>query len=1178
MKRPLTPPENTVTLQTLASDPANSVWVSANAGSGKTHVLSERVMRLLLRGVDPSKILCLTYTRAAAANMSNRVFSRLSEWTMLPDAELAPKVSRLDGRPADPAMLRRARRLFAEALETPGGLKIQTIHAFCESVLHQFPLEANIAAHFEMLDPQMEAALYAEARRDMITGAAANDDPNLAEAFAFVLERGGEAGLDALLSEILAKRDGLRPFIAAISRDTAPFAALLEEFGFSPGDTAASLAEGIWPLPGFDREQFAAFAETARVTEAGNVNKHVLPGAIAAFEESDPLKRLDLLAQGFLKAGNEAYAPGWLFKKALLARMPDLPERYAEAAEAIRAACDRVALLRMVEASRAALTLADWLIARYERLKTGRGFLDFNDLITRTVNLLARPDAGPWVQYKLDKGIDHILLDEAQDTSPDQWDVVRLIAEEFFAGHSAREGVLRTIFAVGDEKQSIYSFQGAAPESFEESRLMFRGKVRDAERRFEDVELTWSFRSTDDVLAAVDRVFEADGTRRGVSRSPNPLSHRAVRAGDAGYVEVWPSIGEDGAEEPEDWSKPIDHVHGPAVRVAEDVAGTIQRWLTEGERLEGQGRRLRAGDIMVLVRKRDRFVHALSRELKRRDIPVSGADRLSLPGHIAIKDLIALGRFLLQPEDDLSLAALLRSPIFDLSEDVLYDLSAGRAKARSLIQSMRARAEIDPRVEEVVRQLELWASEAAFRPVFEFYSAVLAGAPGREGVRRRMIARLGQEAGDILDEFLSFCLAEERAGLPGLEAFLATLDSAAPDVKREMDQTRDEVRIMTVHAAKGLEAPVVFLVDGGAAPFSNQHLPRLIAFTSKGGHWRGKGYMWRAGSDLANSISRQTEQTAKDLADDEYRRLLYVGMTRAEDRLIVCGYHGKLAQKDTTWHAIVSRALIAAPETVALPHPVRANTMTHRFRVTPLPQAGEEVEAAQPAAVTAPEAVPAELLVPPPPYEELPRPLSPSGASVLIEEADGPILSTRSPVLDGAEPGFAVARGLVLHKMLQILPGLPSEARDAAARRYLDKAAAGWPAAERESLFDAVSAILGDDTFAPLFSEGSRAEVSVMGTIAIRGTPRTVSGKIDRVAVTPSEVLIVDYKTNRPPPRDLSEVPQAHIVQLALYRALLAPLYPGRAVSAALLFTETPRLIRLPVEEMDAALARLTAA
>ncbi|WP_442580795.1 double-strand break repair helicase AddA [Mesorhizobium sp. ASY16-5R] len=1171
MKRRYPVPEATQRLQSAASDPRHSAWVSANAGSGKTHVLSQRVIRLLLEDTDPSRILCLTYTRAAAANMSNRVFSTLSEWTMLSDEALAERVSAMEGQKPGREKLARARKLFARALETPGGLKIQTIHAFCESVLHQFPLEANIAAHFEMLDPLMEEALFGAARRELLTGAMGADAPHLKEAFAWVLERGGEAGLDALLSEILRNRDGLRRFIDAVAVDDPPYAGLFAEFGFEPGATAASVAEAAWPLPGFPPAYIDAFAQTAAALDARRALDRIVPATRSAMAETDPERRLSILAEGFLTGKGEPYGLTWLFSKALLSGLPKLPDRYQAACDAILSASDRLAHLRMVENTRAALTVADWLIARYEQLKTGRGFLDFNDLITRTVRLLARQDAGPWVLYKLDKGIDHILIDEAQDTSPDQWSVVRRIAEEFFAGAGARDKVRRTVFAVGDEKQSIYSFQGAAPEAFAESGRAFSEKVRGADGSFEHVRLNLSFRSTDDVLAAVDRVFAADIARRGLTFAGDPVEHAAIRAGAPGYVEVWPSIGADTVEEPDDWSEAIDHATAPAVRLAETIAKTVGHWLKSGEIIEGSGKRLGPGDVLVLVRKRGSFVNALAKSLKDRHIPVAGADRLSLPAHIAVRDMIALGRFLLQPEDDLSLAAVLKSPVFGLSEDALFSLAAGRPSGVSLAEIIGNRSASDSILAGVAKSLDRWANEAAFRRPFEFYSGVL----GRDGVRARMIARLGQEAGDILDEFLNFALAQERTGLPGLETFLATLESAAPEIKREMDQTRDEVRIMTVHAAKGLEAPVVFLVDGGSQPFSPQHLPRLIPFAPKGELAGTRGYLWRAPGETPARFARGVEADIGTRADDEYRRLLYVGMTRAEDRLIVCGFHGRRPPPPTTWHSLVAGALAGAPEAADIDHPVAGKVF--RFRLNG--GVGFAPDLSEAADTPPSPAFPQSLLVPLPPAKALPRPLAPSGAASLLIEAEPAIVSGRSPVLDAEEePGFAVARGVVLHRLLQVLPSLAADEREPAALRYLARAAADWPGHERDGALASVLAILDADRFRPLFSPGSRAEVALMGHIEVRGERRAVSGKIDRLAVTETEVLIVDYKTNRPAPQALAAVPPAYVAQLALYRALLQPVYPGRTVSAALLFTEAPRLVPLPPQAMDEALVRLTKA
>lgn len=1174
MSAPADIPADTERRQSEASHPAMSAWVSANAGSGKTHVLAQRVIRLLLSGTDPSRILCLTYTRAAAANMANRVFEVLSAWTRLDDTQLRQVIAGLIGTRPSADHLRQGRRLFARALETPGGLKIQTIHAFCEAVLHQFPLEANIAGHFEMLDGRMEAALFSESRRHVLLTAHGNAGSPAAVALSVVLNRAGEAGLDSLLTEIVARRDELRDFITQMKSAPVPYSPLFERFGFTSEDCETEIASSVWPLDYFTvsfAEEFDRRAQSAGKQRALEFAQNLK----AALVQSDPLVRLDGLAKAFLtKPGSTGWKPRStksIAAKGVGEHFPEFVERFEVAAETISACLDRLALFRMVDTTRSALVLSEKLIEHYEQLKSARGFLDFNDLISRTIRLLGRGDVGPWIHYKLDRGIDHILVDEAQDTSPQQWMIINRLAAEFFSGQGLRDGGTRTIFAVGDEKQSIYSFQGAAPEAFDASGRSFRHSARGAGLDFQPVELYLSFRSTPDVLSAVDRVFEHENAHKGLNQQPRKTVHEAIRRSDPGYVDIWNSIGQTDVDEPVDWTEPVDHASAPAVQLAERIAARIENWIASGEIIEGRGRKLGAGDVMVLVRKRDRFIHALSRSLKNRHIAVAGADRLNLAGHIAVQDLLALGRFVLQPEDDLSLAALLKSPVFGLSEDQLFEFAFDRAAGVSLYAALRRAAETDEQLLAVERQLLRWRAEADYRPVFEFYADILATG----GVREKMVGRLGREAGDVLDEFLRFAFAEEQSGLPGLEVFLATLESSGPDVKREMDQTRDEVRIMTVHAAKGLEAPVVFLVDNGSAPFSQSHLPRLLALPADSDWWQGKGFLWRGGREVENSVSRGLAASVREKAEEEYRRLLYVGMTRAEDRLTVCGYHGKRAPAEDSWLALVQNALLPfATEIESRADDVSA----FRYRIT-APAEKVKPEEIPDAAQDSLAEYPVERLSMIPTEPDLPPPLSPSGAGAAIEPDGEAVLSTASPVLDPAEkPSFAIERGLVIHRLLQVLPGLVESERNLAAERYIARAGVNWQEVDRRRAVDSTMAILREKEFAAVFGEGTRAEVSIMGTLLIAGAKRPISGKIDRLVVTDDQVLIVDYKTNRPPAGSARDVPFSYVAQMALYRALLTEIYPGRRIRAALLYSETPQLIELPSTELDGAFERLTTA
>ncbi|MDI7863024.1 double-strand break repair helicase AddA [Rhizobiaceae bacterium n13] len=1157
--------------QSLASDPARSAWVSANAGSGKTHVLTQRVIRLLLAGARPSSILCLTYTKAAASEMSNRVFEKLAEWATLTDEALTRKITDIEGTAPDRLKLAEARRLFARALETPGGLKIQTIHAFCEALLHQFPLEANVAGHFSVLEDRAAAALLADARRSLLTATSAEGDADLAEAFGHVLDLADEWGLEGLLGDIVANRNTIRQFIAHAERHGGTDFVLRSRFGLGANETAADTAIRYWPLHGLSGSTLDLFLRLAD-SKGGTKVYEVAYGLRLAAKETDPFRRAEVLEQVFLTAAGKPKADSSLIAKAMVNEAPELLAAVAAAREYVAACRDRLRVMRMYEATDAALTLADRLNRDYEDLKKVRSQLDFEDLITRTADLLTRADVGAWIHYKLDQGIDHILVDEAQDTSPVQWKVIQSLAEDFFSGESART-TRRTLFAVGDEKQSIYSFQGARPERFSEESDATERKVMASGQLFSSIRLPLSFRSTADVLSAVDQVFSLESNARGLSARSEAVVHRSSRIGHPGAVDLWDMIAPEAAIAEEDWTAPFDATpeSAPSSILARRIADTIEHLINDTTIIEkGVERPVEAGDILVLVRKRDGFVNALTRALKRRsNIPVAGADRLKLTSHIAIQDLLALGRFMLLPEDDLSLAALLKSPLFDLSEDEIFEIAALRNEQESAWMSLRRLAGSSKvGLKAAVERLDTFHKLSRQLPVHDFYAHVL----GAMGGRRQFLARLGTEVSDILDEFLTFALAHETSGLPGLQSFVSTLELEAPQVKREQDKGRNEVRIMTVHASKGLEAPIVFLVDGGSKAFSSSHLPKLRLIPA--GEDEPATPAWVPVATLANSISTADAARITSQAEEEYRRLLYVAMTRAADRLIICGYRGARPNADT-WHDMVKTALatedgpgnattFAGPDSEWAGLSWRVDSPLKRFeRSSPAVQATTKVE------------LPPDLGRSLPAQIRLPRPLSPSGAAMIIDD-DADDLIVTSPLFSERKKGDrSLERGRLLHRLLQFLPEFDPTEREAAAYRYAERAARFWPPGERRDLVRSALAVMDHPDLRSVFSAHGQAEVAVMGTLKLGTQEFAISGRLDRMAVMDESVVLLDYKTNRTPPQAVAGISLAHRAQLAIYREILKPLYPTRRIDCVLVYTETAQIFTLDDAVLSAALAEI---
>ncbi|MFI4985902.1 MAG: double-strand break repair helicase AddA [Alphaproteobacteria bacterium] len=1137
--------------QRLAADPAASVWVAASAGTGKTTVLTNRVLSLLLAGTPPGRILCLTFTKAAAAEMANRIARELGEWATISDPLLAKRLSELgDATPAGD-MLERARRLFAQVVDAPEGLRIATIHAFCQSLLRRFPLEAGLVPHFEVLDERSAAELMERARDEVLLEAQPEADAALAAALAEVTSHVSEDDFRALMAELANERGRVARALAKAGGVEAATKALYRRLGLAAGESAVEVRE---KASADESLALSALHAAAAALAQGSAADRERGAAITTWLASSPAERARQFAayvSQFLT--KDGALRSTLATKAVREASPGAETTLRAEATRLAAVVERLKAAITAKASAALLRLGGAVLAAYEGHKGHQGFLDYDDLILSTQQLLARRGAA-WVLYKLDQGLDHILIDEAQDTNPDQWRVIAQLAEEFFAGEGARE-VVRTVFAVGDAKQSIFSFQRADPAAFEAMRQHFAAQVAATEREWRSIALEVSFRSTPAVLRAVDAVFSRPEAADGVVAAGEEVRHFANREGRAGLVELWPAVAPRERAERAPWSLPVgrERADSPPARLAALIAARIRRWTREGELLPSRGRPIHAGDVMVLVRRRTVFVEELVRALKAAQVPVAGVDRMVLTDQIAVMDLLALARFLLLPEDDLTLACVLKSPLVGLSEEQLFELAYARGDA-SLWHELASRADEDAAFAAAHAYLADLLRRVDFTPPYELFAEVL-GSKGRPEERsglKRMLARLGPEAQEPLEEFLALALAYERAHVPSLEGFLHWVRSGEAEIKRDPEASaRDEVRIMTVHGAKGLEAPIVILPDTLQAPRKS---PRLLWLD--GGE---AGFLWPPRREHEEAFAARLREAAKRKRDEEYRRLLYVAMTRAQDRLYVCGWRGRSEMGERNWYGLVRAGLegIAEPFVFDCTGEIAEGWSGEGLRLRSPQEVGPEEEKRHGGYPSLAEPLPAWARALPAREPVPARPLAPSRPA---EEEP----AVRSPL--GDEEGLRFRRGLLVHRLLEALPEIPPDARARACRRYLSRPAHGLGAEEQEAIARETLAVLGDPAFAPLFAAGSRAEVPLVGEV----NGRIIAGQIDRLLVSESEILIVDYKTNRLPPASAQGVAPLYLKQMAAYRALLARIYPGRSLRAALLFTDGPRLMPLPNELLDA--------
>ncbi|OYU38053.1 MAG: double-strand break repair helicase AddA [Pseudorhodobacter sp. PARRP1] len=1094
--------------QVQASNPADTVWLSANAGSGKTRVLTDRVARLLLRGVEPQHILCLTYTKAAATEMQNRLFRRLGEWAMKPDADLHHALAELgdDTRHA-PGALAKARQLFARAIETPGGLRIQTIHSFCATLLRRFPLEAGVSPQFTELDDRAARLLRENIIEEMAEFRAPDVMAEVARAYT------GE-DFTALMEQVSAKRAGFaNPLTEAQARVV---------FGVPSTEPSQTLLGDV--LLGYEAD---LFAHILPALQNGGPTDSKTAARLAALDLASPsLATLSALEDALLFGGSAKAPYG-----AKIGSLPTKPTQklignHQPQLDAlmlrVEAARPRRIALQAAQKTAILHRFASTFLPLYEAAKAARGYLDFDDLITRAKALLTDPSVAAWVLFRLDGGIDHILVDEAQDTSPDQWRVIELLSAEFTAGLGTRDEA-RTLFVVGDKKQSIYSFQGADVAAFDEKQADFKASFMAAQQNFVPLELEYSFRSSPAILRVVDDTF-ADRFPKAMGAS---VHHLAYKSDLPGRVDLWPLLEKSEDPKDENWEDPVDLIsetHHTA-RLAEKIAAHIKGLIDAGTQIptDNGSRALHAGDVLILVQRRSALFSEIIRACKKANLPIAGADRLKLGAELAVKDLAALLSFLATPEDDLSLAALLRSPLCGWTEAELYALAQPR---KGYLWETLRDTTTHP---DTLAMLHDLRNNADFLRPYDLIERALT----RHDGRRRLLARLGPEAEDGIDEFLSQALAFERSEIPSLTGFLIWLETDDIEVKRQMDSEGHRIRVMTVHGAKGLEAPLVILPDtGDRSPQDRDEIYVLADGTP----------VWKTPTDESPAEIAAIRGLRKDRAEEESLRLLYVALTRARTWLIVCG--AGEAKKDGAWYRLVQQGMqAAAAEAIA------DGALRHSF--------GNWPETLSKQALISPNLLdlPDWALQPAITPDRPEQPLSPSdlgGAKVMPGEVDG----------SGEEA--AKARGTALHLLLEHLPNTKR---------------ADWPtlgaalipdALQRAAVLPEAEAVLS--ALPMIFAAEALAEVTL--TARLNGQP--MIGTIDRLLIGPDHILAVDFKSNHRTPSTPAEVPEGILRQMGAYATALAQIYPNHRIETAILWTRTATLMLLPPDIVRAAMQRAT--
>lgn len=1114
----------TIALQQLASDPKNSSWVFASAGSGKTKVLTDRVLRLLLSGITPDKILCLTFTKVAATEMQNRINSELASWVLFDNLKLAEKLLTLSGKVASNSELKKARVLFAEILDAEEKIKIQTIHSFCQSLVKIFPFEAGIKPNFEVLEEAQEKLLLQKAQKEVLKNCSKN--PKLKDLITKINSRLHESTFGELVSELLSKKDQLTVLKEKFFGIDGVIEEIFKKFLVEKNQTAEEIFSNF--LQKINQKKVLELALALDKSEL--VTNKKIATSIKIFFENPSLKNFSAYQLAFFTKENESRKiNGKVLEDLTLFQIAEDQKKL------ISDFCDQLNSHKICNSTALLLKFTDAILEIYAELKSQNAFLDYNDLIVESNRLLANPNFSDWVKMKMDGLFDHILIDESQDTNHQQWNIVKALTEDFFSGISVTNKQ-RTIFIVGDEKQSIYSFQGAEAHISEEIFSYFREKLRGHPIQFHKINLNNSFRSLPVILEVVDAVFAGEKEKSAITKISDFQGHRPIREG-LGHFEIWPQVKVKKEEKPKskernyEWEFDFTAQENYSEKefLAENIAKKIKAWVESGRILKSQSRPLKYSDFMILLRRRtDGFDKILSRFFHQYQIPLNSPSKIKFADSLLIQDLLAAAKFALSPHDDLNLAALLKSPIFGILEEELLEICIFKNTNQTTI--FKALAGL-PKFSQTLNLLNDLIKNSQKFNSFEFFYFLL-----EQKNRLKIISRFGSESSEILDKFslkvFDFC----ETLSPNLQKFLDFVEKLNPEISL-LGEKNNQVLITTIHSAKGLQAPVVIIPD---CCFDTNKLRSTKEKISWIDFEQNKLSLpiWCTAKEEENNLLKLAREIKKNEAKDEYLRLLYVAMTRAEDELYIAGSGN--TNDEECWYNLIKKSVTQKCWEVEFLDEDNAKIAAQKFEIK-----NETLGMGY--------AIPATRSKSNPLAEQTQSHL---GLAAAPTHSNSQGFDFAQPSNYGVNEDKILAnpsqiKGKLIHKILEIFgknftaekSWLAEIAKKIIAREeFLD-------IEEKNKIRQEVLNFLSSEQFEKLFSGKVQCEVEVVGNQTLK--------RIDLLIERENEILIVDYKSDETLPNN---IPSSYTAQLKTYEKLIKNLHPQKKISSAILWVKFLKL------------------